>query len=853
MKCFHCDEQVLERKRWQVVFDGDARDVCCAGCKAVMQAIVDAKLGDYYRFRTEPAQFGVIPDDLGARLDELAVFDEPEISDRYLHATDDAGTGALVEVNLSVEGLRCGACVWVLERSVAGLPGVDMARVNFSSARATVRFNPQRLKLSQILGRITQVGYNTTPFDVRERELSLKKESRAFIQRLFIAGIATMQVMMYALPAYITDAGDIDGEHEQLFRWASLILTTPVLLYSAQPFLKGAFNDLRHRQPGMDVPVSVGIVAAFSASVWATVTASGEIYFDSVAMFVFLLLGARYLEWSVRRRAMRAVDDISSAAPETAQLVVDESLEMIPAIRLEVGDLIVVDNGDRVPVDVTVRVGHSSVNNALVTGESVPVEIEPGDVVAGGALLTGAPVRLEVLRRQSASTLSVIDRLIDRGAAEKPRAVMVADRIATVFVTLLLCFSALVWIVWMVVDSSRAATTAIAVLVVSCPCALSLATPAALAAATGELLKRRLLITRGHALETLSRVTDVVFDKTGTLTQGKPSLESLDCADQLDPQIPLNLAVAMEIGSTHPYADALREYQRHTRNTSSDWPGGEKADALSTLAALGYPSSGMTHQAGHGVSAKLTDGHCLYLGSAHWCQLSTQQIEQWRHTDTPSFMACSEVFLSQQNSDGEIRVLARFLLKDALRSDVQLMVDKLRRQGMQVHLLSGDRAPAVEFVANELRITSYRACATPEEKQAFVSRLQESGSVVLMVGDGINDAPVLASADVSMAAGDATALAQTAADVISLLPGLDGLPLLLTKSLQTTRIVRQNLAWAASYNAVAIPLAALGYVPPWAAATGMALSSLLVAGNAQRLWSSERNASTLADMIVSHN
>lgn len=847
MRCYHCAEQIVEPQRWQVEFDGIVQDVCCVGCKAVMQAIVDSNLGNYYRFRTEPAQFGVIPDELSASLDELAVFDEPEIRDRYLHVADGSQSDALVEVNLSVEGLRCGACVWVLERSVAGLPGVDMARVNFSNARATVRFNPEQLKLSSILGRIAQVGYRTVPFDVRERELSLKSESRVYLQRLFIAGIATMQVMMYALPAYITETGDIDREYEQLFRWASLVLTTPVLLYSAQPFLKGAYNDLRNLRPGMDVPVSIGILAAFIASVWATLTSSGEIYFDSVAMFVFLLLGARYLEWTVRRRAMRAVDDISSAAPETAQRLEGDKIDIVPAMRLAVGDIVMVNNGDRVPVDGKVSVGNSSVNNALVTGESVPVAIGPGDSISGGALLVGAPVRLEVLRPQTASTLSVIDRLIDRGASEKPRTVLVADRIATVFVTLLLFFSIVVWMVWMAVDSSRATTTAIALLVVSCPCALSLATPSAMAAATGELLKRGLLITRGHALETLSGVTDVVFDKTGTLTEGRPSLTSIAVADGLEELRLLNVAVAMEIGATHPYAIALREYQHGAKVNNSD---DDKADARLALAAIGYPTVDVSHQAGHGVSALLDDGRYLFLGSASWCKLCANVVERWRCKDNASANAFSEVFLSQQSVAGDVHVLARFLLTDALRHDVKAMVDELKLRGMQVHLLSGDRCSVVEQVANALAITHYSAQATPQDKQAYVSRLQASGRVVLMVGDGINDAPVLASADVSMAVGDATALARTAADVISLLPGLDGLPVLLVKSAQTMRVVRQNLAWAAIYNALAIPLAALGYVPPWAAAIGMAMSSLLVVGNAQRLWSRVIDTSFFRKSIV---
>ena len=850
MRCYHCTEEVVEPGRWQVDFDGGTHDVCCAGCEAVMQAIVESGLGDYYRFRTEPAQFGVIPDNLAQRLDELGVFDEPEISERYLQPVssgEPAQASELVDVNLAVEGMRCGACVWVLERSIAALPGVERSSVNFSSGRASVRFDVARLKLSDILRRVAQMGYKSAPFDARERELALKSESRVHLQRLFVAGIATMQVMMYALPAYLSGEGDIDPAHENLLRWASLVLTTPVLLYSAVPFLKGAWLDLKRREPGMDVPVSIGILAAFFASVWATLTGTGEIYFDSVAMFVFLLSGARYLEWAARRRAMRAVDDISAEAPETAQRLVDDEIEIVPAARLDVDDLILINTGERVPVDGVVQSGHSDVNNALVTGESVPVAVGPGDALAGGCLLTGAPLQVRVLRRQAASTLSVIDRLIDRGATEKPRAVRIADRIATLFVTTLLVYAMLVWLIWLQLDASRAATTAIAVLVVSCPCALSLATPAALAAATGDLLRSRLLITRGHALETLARVTDVVFDKTGTLTTGAPVVSGIQLAQGWQRSQVLQLAAALEMGSTHPYAHALRQ-------ASAEQQSG--ADAIAELAHLGYAAVDLEHCAGHGLAARIESadgsGSAFYLGSASWCGLTSEAVHSWQADDDAQARAASEVFLTQrplldsgeETVPGEPVLLARFLISDSLRAEALPLVRQLSQSGLTVHLLSGDRLPAVQVVAQSLGINQYTAAVTPVEKQAYVASLQANGATVLMVGDGINDAPVLASADVSLAAGEATALARTAADVISLLPGLEGLERLLSKSTQTMKIVRQNLVWAALYNATAIPLAALGYVPPWAAAIGMAGSSLLVVTNAQRLWSRPESAST---------
>jgi len=844
VSCYHCAEPVTEPSPWQVEFDGQLRSLCCAGCEAVMQAIVDAQLGDYYRFRTEPARFGVLPSDLQSELDEYAVYDEPEISERLLQKIGDEDSSQkqeLVDINLSIEGMRCGACVWVLERALAALPGVARVRVNFSSSRASVDFAPDRVKLSAILKRIAEVGYRAVPFDAQERELSLKRESRVYLQRLFIAGIATMQVMMYALPGYLSGTGEIDAEHEQLLRWASLILTTPVVLYCAYPFFKGTWRDLKNRRPGMDVPVSIGIVAAFAASVWATVTASGEIYFDSVSMFVFLLLGARYLEWSVRRRAMRAVDDIGAGTPETAQLLVDEVVQLVPAMRLQVDDLIVVDSGEHIPVDCVVHAGQSAVNNALLTGESVPVVVGPGDEVAGGGLLSGAPLRLRVLRPRISSTLSLIDQLVERGASEKPQTLRLADRIATVFVSLLLIFATLVWLSWLPIDNVKAATTAIAVLVVSCPCALSLATPAALAAATGALLQQRLLITRGHALETLAAVSDVVFDKTGTLTTGHPEVTQVQLAEGQSRQTVLQLASILETGSSHPYAKALHrahQQEQPSHDTSVD----QKADAIGRLAVIGWNARTIEHAPGHGVCAHVDEDVTLLLGSAAWCGLSPVQLSLLRDSGPEDCTGASEVFLSRRSQSGgtAVEVLARFLLKDTIRSEVGLLLAGLKEQGLRIHLISGDRQSAVKPVAVQLGITNCIAEATPDQKQTYVSELQAAGRTVLMLGDGINDAPVLASADVSMAVGDASALARTAADVISLRPGLDGLNMLLQKSRQTRRIMIQNLAWAASYNLCAIPLAALGFVPPWAAAIGMAASSLLVALNAQRLWIGSR-------------
>ena len=877
-RCYHCDEPTVAATRRRIDFDNAERALCCTGCEAVMRAILDAGLADYYRHRTAAAAFGRVPNELAAALDALAVYDEPELVGRHVVGVGADGlpaTGEAVrasEVLLSVEGMRCGACVWLLERAVRSLPAVSGASFNFSTSRARVRYDAARLPLSAILRRVASVGYRVVPFDAREREEGVRRESRAQLQRLFVAGIATMQVMMYALPAYLADAGGIDPAHEGLLRWASLLLTAPVMLYSARPFFAGAWRDLAARRPGMDVPVSIGLLAAFSASVHATLTQRGEIWFDSVAMFVFLLLGARWLEWQARRRALRAVDDIAAAAPETAWLLDGESeatdptarrrpsggvgdtrsaaekgrATRVPAARLVPGDRIRVSGGERVPVDGRIVGDDAVVDLSLLSGESVPVTLAAGAAVPGGALVAGAPLELVVERGVSASAPSMIERLIERGAGEKPRIVRAADRVAVGFVTALLAFAALVFVLWSWLEPSRAATVAVTVLVVSCPCALSLATPAALAAATGRLLGERLVVSRGHAIETLAQVTDVVFDKTGTLTTGHPELAAVALADGSTRAEVLALAARLERGSAHPFGRAL----------------------LAVAAREGIVEvelGALRHEAGQGVRGARDDGAVLRLGSARWCGLDEAACRGLRrrggasgegrdargaddHARRAVPDTTSEVFLAvvrEHATDGagdtvsvearEAVPLARFAFVDPPRPEAHRVVETLAARGLGVHLLSGDRPETAGAVAGALGIAEARGAATPSDKQAAVAALQAQGRVVLMVGDGINDAPVLALADVSLAVGDASALARTAADVISLAPGLDVLPPLLAHTRRAARLIRQNLAWAALYNVVAIPAAAFGLVPPWAAAIGMAGSSLIVAGNALRL------------------
>ena len=806
--CFHCGQDVLEPGRWRIEIDGAAREMCCAGCEAVARAIVDAGMTDYYRRRAGPASGpNAVPEELAG----LALYDEPEVQSRFVRE----GEGSL-ETTLLLEGLRCGACVWLIERTLAAQPGVTQASVNFATERAVLRWDPARTRLSTLLSSIASVGYRALPYDAQHREAQLARTTRSLFRRMFVAGIGMMQVMMYAVPVYTAAPGEIEWQYEQLMRWASFLLTIPVVLYSAQPFFSGALRDLRARSLGMDVPVALGIAAAFAASTWATLVRHGEVYFDSVTMFVFLLLGARYLEWIARRRASRAVDAMAAALPERVQRLTglppdaqaaDEArlagcpVETVPAARLAPGDFIRVSVGERIAVDAVIVHGATAVDQSLLTGEAQPVARRAGDEVPGGAINAGSPVHLRVLRTSGESTLSTIERLIERAAHERPAIARLADRVASRFVLALLAFALAVLVAWWVIDADRALPIAIAVLVVSCPCALSLATPAALAAATGAATRHGALVASGLALETIADVTDVVFDKTGTLTEGRPRLTQVELFGPDDREQALQISAALEAGSPHPLAMALVEAAR-------------------ALPALG--ASGRVDAAGRGIEGRV-DARRLRIGSAGF-------VAEWAPLPRTAPGTGSEVWLAEPG-----RVLARFEFSDTLRPEAGETVANLRAAGLRVHLLSGDHAAAVAASAAELGITDIRSAASPADKLDYVRHLQAEGRRVLMVGDGINDAPVLAAADASLAVGHATALAKTSADAVLLSPDITMVGRLLGLARHTRRIIAQNLAWATLYNLVAIPAAALGWVPPWLAALGMSASSLLVVGNALRL------------------
>jgi Cu2+-exporting ATPase len=801
--CYHCGLPVPDDVDLKVTVSGQARTMCCPGCQAVAQSIVDNGLEDYYRSRDAMPESP--REAMPGILEQLPLFDHAEFQKSFVKELGENER----EASLLLEGITCAACIWLNEQHVGRLPGVLAVDINYATRRARVRWDEARIKLSDILAAIAAIGYRAYPYDAAKNEEISKKERRGAMWRLWVAGFGMMQVMMYAFPVYIAN-GDMTADIESLMRWASLILTLPVIVYSSGPFFRSAWRDLRLKRVGMDVPVALGVGAAFAASCWATVVGSGDVYFDSVTMFVFLPLGGRFLEMSARQKAVSVTEALAKLLPAFAQKMakfpVDRNAEQCLVADLHPGDHVLVRAGDIVPVDGKVVEGVSSTNEALLTGESRPVPKAVGDVVTGGSVNAESPLVVRVEQVGEGTRLSAIIHLMERAAAEKPKIVQLADRIASYFVAALLIVAVVVAVAWYLVDPSKALWITVSVLVVTCPCALSLATPIALTVSAGALAKDGLLVTRGHAIETLARATHFVFDKTGTLTTGRMRLLEMRTVGDADQAGLLNLAAALEQSSEHPVAAALK-------NAAT----GELPLVTDVL-----------NEPGQGVEAKVSGrswriGRPDYVLGLNGAEIPSVALEWLEGGDTVVLLG------------DETACRAVFRIGDEVRPEAASLVSALNSMGRQVVLLSGDAVPVAMRIGKQLGIQDVRAAMTPQGKHDCVKSLQAGGAIVAMVGDGVNDAPVLAQAQVSVAMGGGAQLARTQSDFVLLSENLDHLRYGLGRALKTLRIIRQNLTWSFAYNFVALPLAIAGYVTPWIAGVGMSASSLLVVLNSLRI------------------
>lgn len=800
--CFHCGLPVPEGVAHRVVWNNTAYPLCCRGCEAVAHAILDGKLDDYYRFRTVPARKN--PEHGPATADELAVYDHPSIQKDFVR-----NDGRRSEASLLLEGLTCSACAWLIEQQLRRLPGVAEVQLNYSTRRARVVWDSDRVRLSDILRTVREIGYTALPYDPARSQLLRDRERLGLLGRLGLAGIMGMQIMLLSAALYYGDWAGSDPGLRSLFLLLGFVLTLPVLVYSAQPFFQGAWRDITHGRVGMDVPVALGLLTAFAASAWTTFIGTGTAYYDAVAMFVFLLLGARYLERAVIGGASRAAESVTQATPVVAHRHDGaDRLVDIAAAELKPGDVIVVRAGEIVPADGRVTEGRSTVNESLMTGESHPQYKYAGSRILGGSINIESPLTVQVKRVGDNTLYAGLRRLLERAQAEKPPLARFTDRIAGGFVAGLLAATVVVGLYWWHYDSTRVLPVVVALLVITCPCALSLATPAAITAVTGMLAKNGLLVTRSAALDVLARATHFVFDKTGTLT-----LDNLRVAwivpftDMPEPDC-LQLAAALEQYSSHPVARAIRA--RHTG-----------VNNLQSRRVEQIPGEGIT-----GV----VDDRRLMLGSPSFIARVTGLSPDYCRLRDLLWHNLTVVLLADESN-----LLAAFGLDATLRQGATDLFCELETAGKTVALLTGDRAEVANAVARTFCIGEVHAALTPAEKLMHVRERQAQGAVVAMVGDGANDAPVLGGADVSIAIGSGADIAAAAADMVLLSPDLRQLALGLRAARRFRNVIRQNVAWAVTYNLVAIPVAAAGWVTPWLAALGMSLSSIVVVANAWRL------------------
>ncbi len=782
--CFHCGEPIPAGVRYAVTLDGESRGVCCIGCRSAAELIRDAGLGDYYRFRTAAGPRPAIDTD-----DVWSTYDRPEVRDPLVAREGDA-----LVVNLLVEGLRCSACSWLIGERLQRLPGIGSANVNPATARARIAFDPDRAGLAAVLRSIAELGYRPHVLGAADTLEVATRERRVALKRLAVAGFGMMQVMMIATALYVGAIDGMDPMMREYLRITCLVMTTPVLFYAGQPFFAGAIASLRARHIGMDVPVAIGIGLAFVASSWNTFFHRGDVYFDSVTMFVFLLLTGRYVEMLARHRAGSTAEALMRLVPSTAQRILEGRRERVPVAQLAAGDRVYVSVGECFPADGVVH-GATESDEALLTGESLPVAKPAGARVIAGALNSGAPVEVELTAVGQSTVLAGIVRLLERAQTERPRIARMADRAASWFVTRVLLGAAVVAGVWLIVDPSRAFEATLAVLVVTCPCALSLATPTAITAATASLARMGMLVTRADALEALAQADTVLFDKTGTLTLGRPRIEHIT-THGIDRSSALAIAAALERASAHPLAQAFDD-------------------------VVAEPAREPLIRPGEGVEG------CVH-GTRY--RIGTAEYVAGLAGPAPAGLSMAGIHLG-----GAGRWLASFALADTLRPQAARIVRELEALGLAASIASGDHASAVAATAAEVGIEHWHARLLPADKLALIERLGAGGARVLAVGDGINDAPALRAASVSLALGSGSALAQASADLVALRGDLTALPDAVRLARRTTRVIRQNLAWSAAYNLVALPVAAFGLVPPWLAAVGMSASSLLVVLNALRL------------------
>lgn len=798
-QCFHCGSDIPPASQYFTRINDANKRMCCPGCQAVAQTIVAGGLDSFYLHRgsdLSPTTADV--SEIASLTQELALYDNEEVQQAFVSGQNtNTHTATLV-----IEGISCAACVWLLEHHLSKQSGVIKFSVNLTNHRAQLVWHPDQIKLSQLLAEVIRIGYKAHPYHPDKEEQLLAQESKRSIIRMGVAGIGSMQAMMFAAAIYAADiAGTgMDEKYVMLLRWASMVVATPVVLYAALPFLKNAFRDLKVKHLTMDIPVSIAIWGGYIASVWATLFNTGDIYFESVTMFAFFLLIGRFMEMKARQRTGRAGNALLNLIPASAlRITAEGEEELVAASSLQPGDTIRIKPGQTIPADGFMTLGFSSVDESALTGEYMPISKKLQDSLVGGTINIENPIEMQVSAVGQNSRISSIVRLLDRAQSEKPYVARVADQIARYFVGATLIVAACVSAAWYIIEPANAFWITLSVLVVTCPCALSLATPTALTAATGTLRQRGLLITRGHVLESFSKATHIIFDKTGTLTEGRLAIQETYPLNGTSPADALSWGAALESLSEHPIGRAF-----------APW----------------YVSAAESIQVtvGQGIEGRIGNKRYRIGKPDYVMQLSQQPIPAMPDQQRQWILLADES-----------KALSWFALDDQIRRETRQAILELKALGLSVEILTGDTSPAVQRIAEKLGIDQINSGMSPEQKLEHIRKLQAEGKQTIMVGDGINDIPVLVGAQTSVSMGAATDLAKTNADAVLTNNNLQTLAESIRLARKTRTIIKENLGLSLAYNIIALPAAAMGMVPPYIAAIGMTASSLIVTGNAMRL------------------
>ena len=787
-RCFHCDERVTTGNQFVTLINEQQRSMCCPGCQAVSQAIMDAGLKNYYKYRTEPGakQSAIIPEQLNA----FSAYDLDEVQQDFVF--NDAELSC---VSLSIDGITCAACAWLIEHKLKSIEGISKIVVNSTTQRALLSWDSSQIKLSQILGLIASIGYVAAPYQADDEEAKARNSSKQFLLRLGLAGFSTMQVMMFALALYAGLFTDLSPEFRDYFRWVSMIFAAPVALYSAQPFYFSAIRALLAKNINMDVPVSIAISGAFISSCIATYHGTGEVYFESVSMFTFFLLLGRYFEQKAKQKASVNSSNLHKLVPLTAHMIVGDDISEVAAKQLKVDDLILVKPGDLVSADGQIVEGKSSINEAMLTGENIPISKSVGEQVYAGTINIDQPLTIKVTAIGNDQFVSEIIRLQEFASNNRPAISLLVDKLSRYFSAAVLSVSLITYLVWhFFISPADAFWVTLSVLVATCPCALALATPTAVTCAISTFTKLGIITRKSGVFELLPQLDTVIFDKTGTLTYGTLSITDISLFSDIEKDEVLRICASLENKSIHPIAHAFAPF----------FDSNIQIKALKHIVGQGVTGEYMQNQYALG-NEKLTGAQAV------------SDLQQ-------------HIWLSKNDE-----LIARITFNDELRDDAIQTVKQSNMLKLHTIIASGDNSGQVSHVADKVTVQEKYAGLSPNGKLELMKSFQKQGKRVAMFGDGINDAPVLAGADLSIAMGSGTAIAKNSADLILLGDKLSRFIQAITIAKKTTRIIRQNLFWALGYNAIVLPLAMTGNIAPYVAAIGMSASSLIVVTNSLRL------------------